>query len=69
MMILLMAKLVIQQAILTEILRDELLTVVHDEDPSHIQLNVVLLLLVLKEIKGGSSRHKKQGSEFQLTLY
>lgn len=55
--------------ILTEVLGDELITIVHDEDPAHVQLDVVLLFLVLKEIKGGAARYKKQGTEFQLTLY
>ena len=55
--------------ILTEILRDELIAVVHDEDPAHVQFNVVLFLLVLKEIEWGAARHKEQGPEFQLTLY
>ena len=45
--------------ILTEVLRDELITIVHDEDPAHVQLDVVLLFLVLKEIKGGAARYKK----------
>lgn len=53
---------------LTEVLWDQLLTVVHDEDPPHVQLDVVLLLLVLKKVKWGAARDKEQGAEFQLTL-
>ena len=37
-----------------KVLRDELITVVHDEDTSHIQLDVVLLLLGVKEVKGST---------------
>merc|ERR1719468_806740 len=51
-----------------QILRDDLLTVVHDEHTSDIQLDIVLLLLVLKQIKGSSLRNEKQGSELKLTL-
>merc|ERR1719468_952815 len=50
-----------------QILRDDLLTVVHDEHTSDIQLNVVLLL-VFKQIKGSSLRNEQQGSELKLTL-
>ena len=57
------------ELILTEVLRDELLAVVHDEDPAHVQLDVVLLLLVLKEVEGSAARNKEQSTEFQLTLY
>lgn len=55
--------------ILTEILWDQLLTVVHDEDSAHIQLNVVLLLSVFKEVECSSARCKEQGPELQLTLH
>ena len=34
-----------------QVLRDQLVTVVHDEHPSHIQLDVVLLLLGVKQVK------------------
>lgn len=62
-------KIVIHSLILTEILWDELLAVVHDEDSAHIQLDVVLLLLVLKEVERSTPRHEEQGTEFKLTLY
>lgn len=62
-------KIVIHTLILTEILWDELLAVVHDEDSAHVQLDVVLLLLVLKEVERSTPRHEEQGTEFKLTLY
>ena len=54
---------------LTQILRDELVAVVHDEDPAHVQLDVVLLFLVLKEVEGRTARHEDQRAELQLTLH
>ena len=54
---------------LTQIFRDELVAVVHDEDPAHVQLDVVLLLLVLKEVEGRAARHEDQRAELQLTLH
>merc|ERR1719283_511422 len=51
-----------------EILRDELLAVVHDEDSSDVKLNVVFALLVLKQIEGSPLGDEKQSSELQLTL-
>lgn len=62
-------EIVIHTLILTEILWDELLAVVHDEDSAHVQLDVVLLLLVLKEVERSTPRHEEQGTEFKLTLY
>lgn len=53
---------------LTEVFWDEVFTVVHDEDPSDIKLDVVLLFLVLKEVKGCTTRNKEQCSEFKLAL-
>ena len=38
---------IINREKLTQVLRDELLAVVHDEDPADVQLDVVLLLLVI----------------------
>lgn len=52
----------------TQILGNQLLAVVHDEHPSHIQLDVVALLFVLKQIERSSTGNKEQGSELQLTL-
>ena len=50
-----------------EIFRDDLLAVVHDEHPPHVQLDVVLLLLVLEEIEGGALGDEHKGTELQLT--
>lgn len=37
-----------------QVLRDEVITVVHDEHSAYVQLDVVLLLLGVKQIKGCS---------------
>merc|ERR1711988_1599313 len=51
-----------------KVLRNELLTVVHDEDTSDIELDVVLTLLVLEEVEGGSLGDEQKSPELQLTL-
>merc|ERR1712223_489189 len=51
-----------------EVLGDELLTVVHDEDSPHVELDVVLALLVLKQVKGSSLGDEEESSELELTL-
>ena len=56
-------------SVLTEVLGDELVTVVHDEDSAHVQLDVVLLLLVLEEVEGSAARHEEQSAELQLTFH
>lgn len=55
--------------LLTQILWDELLTAVHDEDPSDVQLDVILLFLVLEEVEGGTARDEEKSAELQLTLH
>lgn len=55
--------------ILTQVLWDELLTVVHDEDPPDVQLDVVLLFLVLKEVERGTTRDEQKSAELQLTFH
>ena len=37
-----------------KVLWDEVITVVHDEHTSHIELDVVLLLLGVKQVKGST---------------
>ena len=54
--------------VLTKIFRDEILTVVHDENTSNVQLNVVLHLTVLKQVKGSTFWDKEKGAEFKLTF-
>jgi len=51
-----------------EVLRDELFTVVHDEDSPDVQLDVVLLLLVLEEVKGSALWHEEKGPELELAF-
>ena len=60
---------IINREKLTQVLRDELLAVVHDEDSAHVELDVVLLLLVLKEVKGGTTGHEEEGTELQLPFH
>lgn len=55
--------------ILTQIFRDQFLTVVHDKNSAYIQLDVVLLLPVFKQIKGCTSWDKQESSEFQLPFH
>lgn len=51
-----------------EVLGDELFAVFHDEDSSHIQLDVVLHFAILEEVKWRSSRDEKQSTKFELAL-
>lgn len=55
--------------ILTQIFRYQFLTVVHDKNSAYIQLDVVLLLPVFKQIKGCTSWDKQESSEFQLPFH
>ena len=54
---------------LTQVLWDELFTVVHDEHSPDVKLDVILLFLVLKEVKRCTTRNKEQGPELQLAFY
>lgn len=58
-----------ERGTLTQILGDEFVTAVHDEDTSDIELDVVLLLLVLEEVKWGPAWDEEKCPEFQLPLY
>merc|ERR1719154_230285 len=51
-----------------KILGDDVITVIHDEHTPNIQLDVVLLLLVLEQVKGSSLGNKEKSSELKLTL-
>mmetsp|Transcript_69625 Transcript_69625/g.196378 ORF Transcript_69625/g.196378 Transcript_69625/m.196378 type:complete len:231 (-) Transcript_69625:660-1352(-) len=51
-----------------EPLGHELVAVVHDEDPAHVELDVVALLLRLEQVERGAARHEKQGPELELPL-
>merc|ERR1712126_166236 len=51
-----------------EILGNELLAVVHDEDATDVQLDVVLLLLVLEKVKRSALGHEQQSLELELSL-
>lgn len=52
-----------------EVLGDQLLTVVHDEHPTHVQLYVVAFLAVLKQIERSSTWNKEQSTELKLTFH
>lgn len=54
---------------LTQVLWDEFITAVHNEDTPDIQLDVVLFLLVFKEVKWGPTGDEQKCPEFQLSLY
>mmetsp|Transcript_65899 Transcript_65899/g.174744 ORF Transcript_65899/g.174744 Transcript_65899/m.174744 type:complete len:435 (-) Transcript_65899:40-1344(-) len=47
---------------------DQLVTIIHDENAAHIQLDVVAFLLCLKQIEGSTTGHEQQRTELQLTL-
>ena len=53
----------------TQVLWDQILAVVHDEDSSNVQLDVILLLLGLEEVERGSLRHEQDGLELQLSFH
>ena len=46
----------------------QLLAVVHDEDTTHVQLDVVALLLGLEEVEGRPAGDEEQRTELQLAL-
>merc|ERR1711865_1160158 len=47
----------------------QLVAVIHDEDTTHVQLDVVALLLRLEEIERRAAGHKQQSAELELTLH
>jgi len=51
-----------------KVLGDQLLTVVHDEHPAHVQLYVVPLLAVLKQVERSPSWYEQQRAELQLAF-
>jgi len=51
-----------------EVFGDEVLAVVHDEDSSNVELDVVALLLGFEEVEGSTLRDEEDGLEFELTL-
>ena len=53
---------------LTEVFRDDFLAVVHDEHPSDVQLDVVLVLPVLEQVEWGAFWHEQEGAELQLSF-
>merc|ERR1719504_22701 len=52
-----------------EPLGHKLIAIIHDEDPAHIELDVIALLLRLEEIKGRTAWHEEQRAELELALY
>merc|ERR1719329_145077 len=46
----------------------QLLAVVHDEHTTHVELDVVALLLGLEEIERSTTRHEEESTELKLTL-
>ena len=52
-----------------QVFGDQLLAVVHDENMTNVQLDVVSFLLVFEHIKWGSFRDKEKRTEYELTLH
>mmetsp|Transcript_24886 Transcript_24886/g.51672 ORF Transcript_24886/g.51672 Transcript_24886/m.51672 type:complete len:230 (-) Transcript_24886:619-1308(-) len=52
-----------------EPLRHQLLAIIHDEDTTDIQFDVVALLLGLEEVKGCSAWNKQQSAKLKLALH
>jgi hypothetical protein len=48
--------------------RDQVFTVIHDEDTTDVELDVVSLLLGLKHIEGSTLGDKEDGTELKLTF-
>ena len=42
---------------------DKLVTIIHDENATHTQLDVVAFLLCLKQIEGSTKGHKQQRTQ------
>jgi len=51
-----------------QVFRDKFITVVHDEDSSDVELDVVLLLLGFEQIERSSLGDEEDSSEFELTF-
>jgi hypothetical protein len=51
-----------------QVLRDEILAVIHDEHTADVELDVVALLLGLEEVKRRTLGHEEDGLELELTL-
>lgn len=51
-----------------EVVGDELIAVVHDEDSSDVELDVIFLLLGFEQVEGGSLGDIEDSLEFKLTL-
>merc|ERR1712238_405164 len=47
----------------------QFVAIVHDEHATHVQLDVVVLLLALEEVERSPAWHKQQSSELQLSLH
>jgi hypothetical protein len=51
-----------------EVLGDELLAVVHDKDTANVQLDVVLMLAVLKQIEKSTAWEEEESAELELAF-
>merc|ERR1719469_387698 len=49
-------------------LRHQFIAIIHDEDTTHIELDVVTLLLGLEEIKWSTARDEQESTEFKLSF-
>lgn len=53
---------------LTQVLGNEVLAVVHNEHAAHVELDVVALLFVFKQVEGRAFGTEEQSAEFKLTF-
>ena len=54
--------------LLTEVRGDEVLAVLHDEDTSDVQLDVVLRLLVLEHVERSALWYEQESAELELSF-
>ena len=47
---------------------DQLVTIIHVEDATHIKLDVIAFLLRLKQIVGSMAEHEQQRTELKLAI-
>jgi len=52
-----------------EVFRNEFFTVVHDEYPTNVQLDVVLAAFFLEKIRWGAFWHKQKSTELELSFH
>ena len=51
-----------------QVLGDQFFAVIHDENATNVQFDVVLLLLILEQVKGSTLGNEKESTEFKLSF-